>query len=198
MKRSAVCFLLLAVAGPVLRAQQPDLDVVQTRRAFVAAVNIGAIDVIAGLLADDAMLRTDARTGPFMENAPAAPSPTQVSGRDAVIAYFKREFASGRMKLVAQASDQSDAMATESGKLQFLRVPFNIGVSTEGQYRIALVRTDEGWRITDVQFASEGGTRRSVPDFNRRPPVVPQPRPAPPPRREPLPPPRFGIVPLVA
>ena len=38
MKRLAAGLLVLALAVPVLRAQEPDLDVVQTRRAFVAAV----------------------------------------------------------------------------------------------------------------------------------------------------------------
>ena len=199
MKVSVLSLLVVLLAVPALRAQDSELDVLQTRRAFVAAVNVGSIEVLARLLAKDAMLSTITTTKLLMGNAAVAPAPARLGGRDAIVAYFTREFAGGRIRLMAQQSDQSADMATESGKLSFQPFPFGVGITTDGEYRIALIRTDEGWRINDVQLESESGVRRSSsPRFDNRVPVVPRPRPVPPPRREPLPPPRFGIVPLIA
>jgi hypothetical protein len=197
MRRPAACLLFLALATPALPAQQPDLALVQTRQAFVAAVNAGATDILKRLLADDAVLRTNATTNITnslsLEHAAAAPLPTRVEGRDAIIEYFKREFANGRIHLVAQQSDQSGVVASESGTLLFEHFFLSATSSTEGDYRLALIRTDEGWRITDVRLDS--GTRHA-PAFRYPRPLIPQPKSLPPEPKEPPPPPQFGVIPL--
>lgn len=158
------------------------------------AVFVAAVDILERLLADDAVLRIDATTNAvfFQESAAARTAPvTRVEGRQAVIAYFADTF-SGRLRLVAEQSQQSDRLATEMGRLLVGGSSFSQILSKQvGSYWIALIRTDDGWRITDVRFE---GSAAGSPMFRRDVPVRPAPRPAPP--RRPATPPQFGIVPI--
>jgi hypothetical protein len=139
MKRSAAGLLVFILAVPVLRAQAPDLDVVQTRRAFVAfaaAVNTGAYDMLDRLLVDDVGLRIDAPQSAFARTAPAKDGPIHIDGRNAVVAYFKRAFADSRLGLVAHQSKQSDVLATELGRLRLEQSPPTLKSTAASALRI--------------------------------------------------------------